>query len=650
MILSKITGRHVKGGDFSYILGPATVFTGDNDAGKTRILDAIQLALLGYVPALGKQNASTAQLMDGAEMIIEAEITDGLVVYALRRRWYLSGNSVKTDFAIPGALQDKIADAPLAVMLSSSAYFALDPIERVRYVAAHCPAEGISNAALVKRVCDVLPEESGECKPMRRAQITVEGATFSEKESSVFVDRLLEVMANLWKGAKSELQRKEGEIQSGAQRRAATPTGPIRHEDDILADRATSTRAINELSEVKGRLIGEYSAMKNAGKRREQIRVDVAALKKDNDFIPPLTAKHADLAIKLAALPDISEQDVVEASDALRSAIYNRDTLLRLGQEATQSQLTCEREIAHMAAETACPYCGTSGENWKAKKLADLQRDRVAFKSLADQHAAGIPGAEQLVTRFKDAQKRAADGRLLHQQVANALKSVAEELARLSPNAARALALTEEMDKLTPDDPGLSNRMDTIQGEINLLTESIRKLDGELAASASRARDKERLAQAERDRDRAKEDMEAWKLVGEELKKVQAELVEAAFKPLLQLANAVFPGLLKTPLAFRDGEVGRWQDGTWVSNKVFGGAAQKLAFAAIQAALAARSPIRIMLIDEMGNFADKTAVRVTQAVEEAIAAGRLDQFVGIDPGRGSLYELAESQFQVIEVK
>ena len=55
---------------------PSTVFIGENWAGKSAVLQAIQLALFGYVPGLGKTPAATMKLASANEMTVIATFED----------------------------------------------------------------------------------------------------------------------------------------------------------------------------------------------------------------------------------------------------------------------------------------------------------------------------------------------------------------------------------------------------------------------------------------------------------------------------------------------------------------------------------------------------------------------------------------------
>ena len=57
-----------------------TYFIGENGAGKTTILQAIQLALLGYIPGFSKTNESIMKHSNDIMMVIEASFDNGVII------------------------------------------------------------------------------------------------------------------------------------------------------------------------------------------------------------------------------------------------------------------------------------------------------------------------------------------------------------------------------------------------------------------------------------------------------------------------------------------------------------------------------------------------------------------------------------------
>jgi hypothetical protein len=84
------------------------------------------------------------------------------------------------------------------------------------------------------------------------------------------------------------------------------------------------------------------------------------------------------------------------------------------------------------------------------------------------------------------------------------------------------------------------------------------------------------------------------------LEALQSAMVKNAFDSILETANQLTTGILRGRLDYHEGEIGRWEDGVWICHHSFSGTEKALAYAGISVALAAQSPVRLVLLDEMG--------------------------------------------------
>lgn len=109
-----ITGMH-KVGQKSYDLNELSYFVGPNGAGKSTVLEAIQLALLGYIPGYAKTNESIMKHASGPVMAVVAELDSGI---SITRTWSRVGSSVtsKTDVSgYDGEFSDLLSDIELPI-------------------------------------------------------------------------------------------------------------------------------------------------------------------------------------------------------------------------------------------------------------------------------------------------------------------------------------------------------------------------------------------------------------------------------------------------------------------------------------------------------------------------------------------------------
>lgn len=94
-----ITGMHKVSQKSYNINNNITYFVGPNGAGKSTILEAIQLALLGYIPGYAKTNEGIMKHSSGPVLAVVAELDDGRTI---TRTWMRGGTSVSSKESITG--------------------------------------------------------------------------------------------------------------------------------------------------------------------------------------------------------------------------------------------------------------------------------------------------------------------------------------------------------------------------------------------------------------------------------------------------------------------------------------------------------------------------------------------------------------------
>lgn len=96
--------------DKTYNLSDFTYFYGDNGAGKSTILQAIQLALLGYIPGTNKTNTAIFKHSNSSTMQVNLKLSNDGNTFEIMRKYYLaSASTVKCQEEIPEGFDiDKI--------------------------------------------------------------------------------------------------------------------------------------------------------------------------------------------------------------------------------------------------------------------------------------------------------------------------------------------------------------------------------------------------------------------------------------------------------------------------------------------------------------------------------------------------------------
>lgn len=634
MYLSHITGRSFKGGDFDLALDRANVLTGENAGGKTRVLDAIQLLLLGNIPAFGeKPRDAFLALASGPVLTVEGTLTSTthpIQTSAVRRKLYLVGDSVKTEFEAPSFLDD--AKTPLAVMLDAQVYFALGSTDRVRYVYDNCPKpEGFDVNSVAARVRAVAPDYPA----FEDILLKVDG------RGRNFVDEIGQLVNDDWQKNKNYAGMMEDTIR-GLHGLRAGEEAPETQVAQAQGRRGELERRLAELNEKKGLKIGAYTAVRSARVRRAEIDREVQHAAKDRDELVRLKEKLALVDSGLTAARITTEEEVQQAGVAASRAHDRRLQLMRDQQAEFHKIRPLEDELAALDGQEVCPYCGAAGVEWKKIRAAELAQKIDAIKRVVDGYVPKRLEADKVKEETAATYTRLTEEQRKRRDLEYTRGGVVNELGQIETRIARVEAREVERKNLAPDDPALEAAVDAIQGQINEAAAEARQLEQQIALAQGRGHELVRLADAEKKRDAAKADQEKGAKAGKELKAIKAEMVDAAFGPVLKRANQFFPGILKTPLEYNatKGEIGTRRAGLWVGHRTFSGTEKLLAYAAIQAALAQTAPVRIMILDELGKLTAQSAKWTAAAINIAMVRGHIDQFIGVDPERGALYEAA----------
>jgi hypothetical protein len=621
MKLTKITASAFKGLTFALDLQDITFLVGSNFAGKTARTDAIRFLLLGYLPELGATNVATFGLASGREMVVEGTFDNGQTI---RRRRYLQGNSVKADDTIPKEIEEA---GQLAVMLNAETYFALSDRERVNYVFANIQmgAEWTC-AGIIEKLGRVLQPPTPTSKKIETAL-----AELQPVSPQGLVEEGLAWLTTEAKAAKDYVTRMEKTTQGLAALKAQENAGTVVESSELDVRRAGLTLIVEEQQGIKATQQANLNAMNAAKKRLEAIASQVATLPATHAKLTGLQTRRTDQNQALTdtgAMVMGTEIDDLAAQDrhcALALNGHEKD-LASLKGQLRKNQI----ELAEIESKTVCPYCGATSHGWKDKKASEVTS---AIAGITVKLAQTEAIRKNVLEHGNGVVKALADLKTRQiQQVAieNEIRRVASDITACQSRIALIEGLATEAANLPSFDPAVVAAIQDAQTAILHANQQLAEIDTLRKATLARQQDQKRLAEAETERDNAKQELAIYIAAGKRLREIQGEMVTAAFDPLLKTANSFFAAVLKTPIAYHDGEIGTWRSGVWVTHRTLSGTEKALTYAAIQAALAAKSPVRIMLLDELGRLDSANIDKITLAVEQAVCAGLIDQFCGID--------------------
>ena len=659
MKLTKISARNLKGLSFSLDLATIQFLIGSNFAGKSARTDAIRLLLIGYLPELGKLPRATFGICSGRELVVTGTFDDGTTA---TRRWFLKGDSVKTEADLPDWLR---AEEQMTVMLDAATYFAKSDRDRITYVfenIAGLTGEGPrkTRAELVAKLTAPKEDEEPLGADNIRAFMGELGDYTAAEEREVnfsgwtpqcFIEAAL---AFTRERESSTRARKDmfGDTARGlAYLRAVEAPGMELAKLDAQIE--AQSQVLEKVRESKAQLYAAARINEGFRERRKRLTSDLAGRGSFTKIRDERSGRMEVLRAHLASLVAVEQSEIDAPTQEDRQLAIKMTAVECKLQIASAGNQKLEKEQDEIEAKTSCPYCGASGSGWKELKRmelsAALEAGRKKIAELKAEYGEYRAESATLARQLQTLRGRATEYRQTQAELTTALASLAE-----AEKAVAAFAGKEaELAAIPPEDAELADKCAQISCKFDAEQENLGRWEAERKLVIGRANDLKRLAEAEKASADSAMDYRVAKAAAEALRDIQADMVARALQPLLVSANLFCGPILKSPLAYHEGEIGSWRDGAWVGHKTFSGTEKALCYAAIQAALSARSPLRIMLIDELGRLDDEKAGRLVESVCGSIAGQKFDQFVGIDTDRATMYgrsEPAGLSLQVLEIE
>ena len=654
MKLTKISIRNLKGRTGTLDLLAINFLVGANWIGKTTWLDAIRLVLIGYLPERGKLPRATFGLSSGRDMEVSAETDTGL---RIRRRWFLKGDSVKTEEDLPPELFESNGDV-LLVMMDAAEYFAKSARGRTDYVAAHVSGETeLTNAEILAQVAEAAGMTTERKNPLIKAILAFTGTKAEElMRGELSAQEWIE--AAIAGAAEHEKSSKDYAV---VMEKAAQGLSALRAQDAQTVNPETLDQKrflvvaeINRLQNEKATHMAAFDVDKANRKRRDELAQQLsgkpAAVANKDRLALSLDAKEHELAS--IQLPD--KEATERAIEAERTELVTVASFIEQIRQVSGEIVKNESDLLGITAKTTCPYCGASGEGWKTLKTVEinaaLKEGREKLAVLIDQRGQAQARAANLSARISNAKGAVVEADKLAKEVAALRADLNEANRALETIALREKELAEVP---TGDTASLAGKISETQVAIDAKNADLAAIDEQRKALMGRLAELKRLADAETARDEARKDQQAAKKAAEKLREIQAKIVEDLFQPLLSTANSLFGCMLKTPIAYNpaNAELGTWRDGVWVDHKALSGVEQLLTYSAIQAALASKSPYRLIVLDEMLRAHGPVFKQVVALCKEAVRSGRIDGFIGTIPGEAKDYGwLADKKdCQVVEI-
>jgi hypothetical protein len=603
MKLNRIAARNFKGRSFDHQLSPVVVVAGDNFSGKTAILDAVRVGLVGYLPRLGKQPGSTWKLAgDGADMEVSLE-TDSTT---LSHVWRPSKTGASYEGSIPWQTPP--------VLLDAREYFTQTSAQRIDTVfRLSDPARlGYTDGKLLERLAGL------EVLPMKVARPVIDRLTEELGQSMAGRNgtTVQEWLGKHIERVKSQL--KEAQAQAKFVSAQATATKPKPRVGGAPKD---VSRELAAAQADRDNLAGKAHAIKSAMERsveaqfrKQQITEALRALPSDFSGIERMEAE-------LAALAGAVELET--ARDRVQTARAKLEAA-KAAIEAAQAALARTENPDSM---TCCPTCKSSQPGWRQHlDAAYAARTAEVRQLLGEARNSAHLWSEELAaakTAFDQASKDddARQGRR---------RDLQSSIQRLRTDQRSREKYEAELAGLTAGTAPEATDLPSLEAAAAEATTRILSLQAAQAEFTAYQADRARRDEFEEQSIGKTTEVEVLKAAVKELVAVQSELVDVAFNELLATAARFTDGILRSPLVYHDGELGRLEGERFVSWETFSGTEEALAFAGLSVALAVQAPVKVVLIDELGRLTAANKEKVLSRMVALTAAGAIDCFIGAD--------------------
>lgn len=657
MKLQSITATNMKGRNFEVSLdSPVTAIVGNNRKGKTSVLDAVEIALLGYNHRRGKRPGDTLSYASGRELVVVLKMSEGNYI---ARRFWREGKSAKTNerSELPEGW-----NMPVFTM-DFNEFLRMSGPDRTSYVMSRLdlPAIGYKDSTLREALFAGKSLTELQRKVVTELQGKFDELVDARQQEGIPVNQFLETLESTFADLAKDAQKVLDE--TGAVLRGMTDVAgniaPTRAIDLIRQDLDQGHARSGELREQLSKLEQSNQATEVAQKRLASLQGELDKLKAGYPFnvddkiaavekrIKAVEGRIATLKMPASKPANTSALEKLK-SDLEGKLLVSRDQLSTFGGEA-RSVLAARQEAENLLAENkgkpCCPICGRKGTAFKealeelvAQKIAECDSKGKEIddfcvklrKQITELEAerAKVAGqirllqttASEEVTRLT--QEVVAEGRSLNAELTtartdlNTLKTVKRDMERIA----------SEMAQVKDRAAFAKEPIDELQQEFNTLQSNLRAYADEYSRASIKADRELQFATARAKADEQSVLVQLCKEAAGVVKATIADYTAKGINTLIEPCNLLWQVFVPEPITFANGEFGYWLGPTWVCVDTFSGLEKAVAFSGLGVALCQNASVKVPMIDEVIIDDDnkrKLGVALVDLVKRGVIDGAL---------------------------
>lgn len=688
-MIKNIDIQGVKGVRVIYELKPFTAITGPNFSGKTAIADAIRLALIGYVPSLGKRNQSTMQLADGDTMSVRATFEDN---QANSRKWTRTGKGV--------SLKEDVGHEWPAEILDIGVWLGATQAERIRMVAG---ASGVS-ADLEKMVrefngkagIDTVEKLETEITALKESlkfakaqaktyEQTLRGAADIDTDAAPVADAkhaAITAAEKVWfiKSTLAEIQKELAKAEQ-ADHAADDAAAQLAGIETLDANGMDENYARQKIASIRHDLTVQTQTTHDLRSRLEtsnelvaKLTDEIARLNAERDELEKDYSVRNGIQYPISGIAPTGEQMhwarlvIDEAQENLTAA-----RAARIHAEADRKQL--EDAFNGLINEPCCPTCKNNSEGWikharlfYSEKIDKAQERVIELTVTEDASSDELKAAQKqlsdLTQRAKEHETVAKVARRnqINLEIFTAgekLNRMREKIAKIQADLADATNTAAQAEKLAEADKlerliDSSRKAESLQAivkarpDVDYINQLVGKNEDVQAALVIAVADEQNALAAEKawieQEERARMMAEArsrYDAINEEMAQTNHQIdvlsgillgqQEALWGSINRACKAFSDVAREVTLEVRNGEIGaRNESGSWIPYDALSGSEQIMAAAAVQIALCERAPAKILMLDELSLMTERTKSAFADVLQKLLDEKVIDQVIVVD--------------------
>ncbi len=656
--IKSIQFLNLKGKSDEAELTPLTAVVGRNAGGKSAISQAITIALLGYLPSLGKLPNKTIQLMtSGASMLdIRAGLSDGSLI----NRSFRVGKSISSNLDGPD-----FSEQIIAAQLDFREFTSAKPTERQRILESLLASSGDSEVfgEAQKRVSMSQLDISLTLADGWLQKLESDGreqARFLKQEIDTAARAILTLSAvdapNLYDGDRAKETRDKlaaMRVELGQAKEAFDEISRRQQDAPERPDGEHVTAAmIDEVESLLTKLRAEAGEIRNGWQAWSEAKTRAERL---------LDGHHGNSPVEATSDPmTLTELETSQKrfDDRVREATANKATAAANARHALAQLQTVEARASELSKSDCCPTCGIAGELLteavnrilqdqvvEAKKKlneAELHTNTAAAEMTAIEEARFELLQERVKRRDHDCflATKEADSIMREADLARPEKTeikITSEITAAESTLKRLRLESAQWQAFNTADVPTAQQADEACKRWQNASEAVASME-QVDSALSRERDlwNQYLADQERLSAMTAENVQREVKHGYAVeltkwaKAKSLELAAAAMRPLLDVCNLITCGLNIGELAIDGTAIGVSRDGNFLPLEVLSGSESAAVAAAVQVAIAGKSPIRLALIDELTTFEPERKKQFIDNLFGAIKSGKIDQVIVFD--------------------